>query len=399
MRKYSQFIFALTITTAIGLTNTYASTYVACTEAETSAGTCFECGATCAARLTPTGESVTYEQWNGQKQAYESITTAAQQLTISGTGAMDDYAYSTYDGTVAPWSSVSGSITSVVVEDGITKVGSRAFYPDYGVVRQSNISTLTIPDSVKIINGGEYEDKGFKQFCAVNGIKMQKTIPGTPQQNGVAERMNKTLNKRARSMRLHAGLPKTFWADAVSTGAYLINRGPSVPLGHRLPEEVWSGKEVNLSHLKVFGCVSYVYIKSDARSKLDAKSKKCYFIGYGDEAFGYRFWDDQNRKIIRSRNVTFNEMAVFKDGSNAESVNAESKVESLILSAWMRFLTVQLKEGIQKLMRIQKLNKILKLKKLKNNRLSREHLQRLSEGLPEPLDLHSVIHPPCSIFC
>ncbi|RVW18006.1 Retrovirus-related Pol polyprotein from transposon TNT 1-94 [Vitis vinifera] len=55
--------------------------------------------------------------------------------------------------------------------------------------------------------------------------------------------MNKTLNERARSMRLHAGLPKTFWADAVSTAAYLINRGPSVPMEFRLPEEVWSGGE------------------------------------------------------------------------------------------------------------------------------------------------------------
>ena len=52
---------------------------------------------------------------------------------------------------------------------------------------------------------------------------MEKTIPGTPQQNGVAERMNRTLNEHARSMRLHVGLPKTFWADAVSTATYLIN--------------------------------------------------------------------------------------------------------------------------------------------------------------------------------
>jgi len=93
---------------------------------------------------------------------------------------------------------------------------------------------------------------GFKEFCAANGIRMEKTIPGTPQQNGVAERMNRTLNERARSMRLHAGLPKTFWADAVSTAAYLINRGPSVPLNCRLPEEVWSGKVIKLSYSKVF---------------------------------------------------------------------------------------------------------------------------------------------------
>ena len=55
---------------------------------------------------------------------------------------------------------------------------------------------------------------------------MEKTIPGTPQQNGVVELMNKTLNERARSIRLHAGLPKTFWVDAVNIAAYLINRGP-----------------------------------------------------------------------------------------------------------------------------------------------------------------------------
>ena len=62
---------------------------------------------------------------------------------------------------------------------------------------------------------------------------MEKTILGTPQQNGVAEHMNRILNKRAKSMRLHVGLPKTFWADTVSTAAYLINRGPSVPMEFR----------------------------------------------------------------------------------------------------------------------------------------------------------------------
>ena len=156
-------------------------------------------------------------------------------------------------------------------------------------------------------NAGEYIDGVFSEYCAAQGIRMEKTIPGTPQQNGVAELMNRTLNERARSMRLHAGQLKTFWADAVSTAAYLINRGPSVPMEFRFPEEVWSGKEVKFSHLKVFCCVAYVHVDSDDRSKLDAKSKICFFIGYGDEKFGYRFWDEQNRKIIRSRNVIFNE--------------------------------------------------------------------------------------------
>ena len=75
----------------------------------------------------------------------------------------------------------------------------------------------------------------------------------------------------------------------------------------RIPKKVWSSKKVKFSHLKVFGYVSYVHIDSDAHSKLDAKSKICFFIGFGDEKFGYQFWDEQNQKIIRSRNVIFNE--------------------------------------------------------------------------------------------
>ena len=168
-------------------------------------------------------------------------------------------------------------------------------------------------------NGGEYTDQRFREFCANNGIKMEKTVPGTPQQNGVAERMNRTLNERARSMRIHAGLPKTFWAEAVNTAAYLINRGPSVPLDGGIPEEFWSGKEINLSHLKVFGCISYIHIDSTERSKLDPKSNKCVFIGYGGDEFGYRFWDYKNRKIIRSRDVIFNENVMYKDRSIVES--------------------------------------------------------------------------------
>ena len=173
-------------------------------------------------------------------------------------------------------------------------------------------------------NGGEYTDGDLKEFCASNCIRMEKTIPGTPQQNGVVERMNRTINERARSIRLHAGLPPIFWSEAVNTAVYLINRGPSVPLNFRIPEEVWTGKEVNLSHLKVFGCISYVHIDSEARSKLDAKSRKCIFVGYGTDEFGYRFWDEENRKIIRSKNVIFNEKMTYKNKEAADSDKAET---------------------------------------------------------------------------
>ena len=110
----------------------------------------------------------------------------------------------------------------------------------------------------------------------------------------------------------------------------------------RLSEEVWNGKEVKFSHLKVFGCVSYVHIDSVARSKLNAKSKICFFIAYGDEKFGYQFWDEQNKKIIRSRNVIFNKQVMYKDMSTIvldvteidqkkfEFVNLDELIESTI---------------------------------------------------------------------
>ena len=80
----------------------------------------------------------------------------------------------------------------------------------------------------------------------------------------------------------------------VNTTVHLINRGPSTPLKFKLTEEVWSLKKLDFLYLKVFGCVSYVHFDSFARSKLDAKSKKCYFVSYRDSEFGYHLWDGQN---------------------------------------------------------------------------------------------------------
>ena len=104
----------------------------------------------------------------------------------------------------------------------------------------------------------------------------------------MSERKNKTIIERARSMRLHVGLPLQFWAEAVDTVVYLINRGPSSSLDGIIPEEEWTGKKVNYSFLKTFGCEAFVHIDKENRTKLEEKSKKCTFIGYGVNNFGYR---------------------------------------------------------------------------------------------------------------
>jgi len=166
---------------------------------------------------------------------------------------------------------------------------------------------------------------------------MTRKILEKPQQNGVIKRINMMLNERGRRMRIHARLPKAFWADAVSITTSLINRGLSVHLDYRLLEEVWSGKKLNLSFLKVFGCLSYIHIDFAARSKLNSKSKKYFLIGYGDTEFDYRFWDNQNQKIIRSRDVIFSKQVLYKNMLGKGSKNVDSKVKRLETVIFMRF--------------------------------------------------------------
>ncbi|GJR19775.1 retrovirus-related pol polyprotein from transposon TNT 1-94 [Tanacetum coccineum] len=169
------------------------------------------------------------------------------------------------------------------------------------------------------------------EYCAENEIRMLKIVSETPQRNDVAERMNRTLNERAKSIRLHAGLPNIFWKDSVTTAAYLINRGPSVPLGFRIPYEEWQGKEVSLAHLRIFVCDSYVKVKDVARDKLDAKSVKCTFIGYGSDEMAYRFWGSKGHTVVRSKDVTFNEGSLYRakaaiNSSNLTKLNQKDQV-------------------------------------------------------------------------
>ncbi|GJW06711.1 retrovirus-related pol polyprotein from transposon TNT 1-94 [Tanacetum coccineum] len=127
--------------------------------------------------------------------------------------------------------------------------------------------------------------------------------------------------ERAKSMRLHVGLLKMIRDDPITTTAYLINRGSSVLLGFRIPKGDWQGMEVSLVHLRVFGCDSYVKVKDVARDNLDAKSVKCTFIGYGSDEIGYRFWDSKGHKVVRSRDVTFNEDSLCGAKAATDSSN------------------------------------------------------------------------------
>jgi hypothetical protein len=128
----------------------------------------------------------------------------------------------------------------------------------------------------------------FDDYYSYHGIHREKTVPRTAKENGVSERMNRTIMEHVRSMRLHSSFPLQLWVDDVYTIVYLINRGHSISLDGRILEEECTGKKVNYVFLKNFDCEAFEHIDKENRTKLDAKSKKSTFIGYGVNDFGYR---------------------------------------------------------------------------------------------------------------
>ncbi|KAG6578193.1 Gag-Pol polyprotein [Phytophthora cinnamomi] len=163
-------------------------------------------------------------------------------------------------------------------------------------------------------NGGEYTSREMAKFCSDRGIVQKFTPPYTPQLNGVAERMNRTLVECARCMLEHAGLSKGYWGEAVVTATFLRNRCPTRAISHdKSPHQVWTGKKPLLANLKVFGCHAYVLVPKAKRSKFDARSVRCRFLGYSEHEKAYRFEEIESGRVLVSRDAQFME-DVFDGG-------------------------------------------------------------------------------------
>ena len=172
--------------------------------------------------------------------------------------------------------------------------------------------------------GGEYNSNAFTNLLAQHGIHHQQTPAYTPEHNGVAERANRTIVEMARSMIYAAGLSLSYWGEAVICAAYIRNRCPTSAISSDCtPYELWHGKKPSLDHLRVFGCKAYVHIPDQKRSKLDAKSKPCVFIGYSDISKAYRFYDPASPSVIESRDAIFDESLVHRDSSLSDDHHVE----------------------------------------------------------------------------
>jgi len=130
---------------------------------------------------------------------------------------------------------------------------------------------------VRSDRGGEYTSTTFMEYCKEQGIRRFLTAPYTLQQNGVAERKNRTILDMVRSILKSKKMSKEFWAEVMQCAIYVHNRCPHVKLDDQTPQEAWSGQKLIVCHLKVFGSVAYAHVL-DQRS-LKTKAKGIFLLG------------------------------------------------------------------------------------------------------------------------
>ena len=150
--------------------------------------------------------------------------------------------------------------------------------------------------------GGEYLSGEFKSYLTQEGIVSQLSAPGTPQQNGVAERRNRTLQDMVRSMLSYSSLPISFWGYAIETAMYLLNLVPSKTVP-KTPTELWKGRKPSLSHIRIWGAPAHVLRKDP--NKLESRTEVCMFVGYPKGTRGGLFYSPSDKKVIVSTHATF----------------------------------------------------------------------------------------------
>ena len=180
--------------------------------------------------------------------------------------------------------------------------------------KQSGRSVL----AVRTDNGTEYVNHGLSSYFKAKGILHQKSVRYVPEQNGSAERLNRTLLERVRAMLGDSGLAKKLWAEAVVTANYIRNRSP-VSTRDKTPWELFFGKKPDVAGMRVFGARAYVHDPRQLRGKLKKRSEMGYLVGYEPNGKGYRIYLDSGKMRTAVH-------AVFKESGKESGTIVEKEV-------------------------------------------------------------------------
>ncbi|GJY72903.1 putative ribonuclease H-like domain-containing protein [Tanacetum coccineum] len=167
-----------------------------------------------------------------------------------------------------------------------------------------------VDHKVKVIrcdNGTEFKNREMNQFCEMKGILRQFSVARTPQQNGVAERRNRTLIEAARTMLADSKLPTTFWAEAVNTACYVQNKVLVVKPHNKTPYELFHGRTPTLSFMRPFGCPVTILNTIDHLGKFDGKADEGFFIGYSLNSKAFRVLNSRTKIVEENLHIRFSE--------------------------------------------------------------------------------------------
>ncbi|GJT20622.1 putative ribonuclease H-like domain-containing protein [Tanacetum coccineum] len=159
--------------------------------------------------------------------------------------------------------------------------------------------------TIRCDNGIEFKNRDFIELCGSKGIKREYSNARTPQQNGVAERKNRTLIEAARTMLVDSFLPNTFWAEAVSTACYVLNRVLVTKLQNKTPYKLITGKIPIISYIRPFGCHVTVFNTIDHLGKFNGKSNEGFFVGYSLQSMAFRVYNLETKKVEENLHITF----------------------------------------------------------------------------------------------
>ncbi|GJX86150.1 putative ribonuclease H-like domain-containing protein [Tanacetum coccineum] len=174
---------------------------------------------------------------------------------------------------------------------------------------------LATKDETRCDNGTEFKNKVMDDFCKEKGIKKEYSVAKTLQQNGVAERRNRTLIEAARTMLADSKLPTTFWAEAVSTACYVHNRVLVVKPHNKTPYELFRGFKPALSFMRPFGCHVTILNTLDNLGKFDGKSDEGFFVGYSLSSKAFRVYNTRTRRVEENLHIGFLENKPMIEGN------------------------------------------------------------------------------------
>ncbi|GKA33868.1 putative ribonuclease H-like domain-containing protein [Tanacetum coccineum] len=178
-----------------------------------------------------------------------------------------------------------------------------------------------VDQKVKVIrcdNETEFKNKEMNQVCKMKGILRQFSVARTPQQNGVAERRNRTLIEAARTMLADSKLPTTFWAEAVNTACYVQNRVLVVKPHNKTPYELFHGRTPTLSFMRPFGCPITILNTIDHLGKFDGKADEGFFVRYSLNSKAFRVFNSRTRIVEENLHIRFSESTPNVVGSGPD---------------------------------------------------------------------------------